>query len=343
MDVAKLAGVAPATAARVLGDYGSVSPAVREKVLEAAATLRYRPNRVARSMVTGLTQTLGVVIANIQDEFFSRIVRGIADAAREIRFDVVLMNSDEDVDEEARAVRALIEKQVDGLIVAPAATGPADHLAEVRESGMPMVLLDRNVEGLDVDAVLIDGVKAAHAAVSYLLEMGHHRIAVVTDVPEGTEIPRTHDPTRDVVTMGARLGGYLNALDRAGVEVDDDLIAHAAPTVEGAREATHALLDRNTPSAIFTTDDIMTLGVLEGLQERAVEVPERMSLFGFDDLEWTKVACPPLSVVSQPMYDLGLTAARSLLARIHGLDEAPRTHVLPTHLVHRASVGPPAR
>ena len=184
LDVARLAGVAPATAARVLGNYGSVSSAARERVLKAAATLRYRPNRVARSMVTGLTQTLGVVIANIEDEFFSRIVRGIADAARVAGFQVMLMNSDEDVDEESRAVHALMERQVDGLIVAPASARTPEHLLEVRESGMPIVLLDRTLDGLDADAVVIDGFEAAADVVNYLIELGHRRIAIITDVPD---------------------------------------------------------------------------------------------------------------------------------------------------------------
>ena len=341
LDVAKLAGVAPATAARVLGNYGSVSPAVRERVLEAAASIRYRPNRVARSMVTGLTQTIGVVIANIEDEFFSRIVRGIADAARVAGSDVIIMNSDEDVEEEGRAVRALMEKQVDGLIVSPASAQIPEHLVEVRDFGMPIVLLDRNLEGLDADAVVTDGAHAAQTAGNYLIELGHRLIGIITDIPEGTTLPSTLEPPSHIVTTGARLAGYVRALEHAGVALDDRMIGRAAPSVEGARTQIHTLLDRCSPTAILATDNTMTLGVLEGLQERGVEIPAEISFFGFDNLEWTKVACPPLSVVSQPMYDLGSTAARSLLARIHGLDEPPRTHVLPTELVHRASAAPP--
>ncbi len=342
LDVAKLAGVAPATAARVLGDYGSTSPAVRERVLKAATALRYRPNRVARSMATGLTQTLGVVIANIEDEFFSRMVRGISDAARTDGFDVILMNSDEDVGEEGRAVRALMEKQVDGLIIAPASTAIPEHLLEVRDFGMPIVLLDRNLEGLGADAVVIDGLRAAAAATDYLIGLGHRQIAIVTDVPEGTELPSTIEPQR-AVTTGVRLAGYVRACEQAEIDIDDTMIGRAIPTVEGAREETHSLLDRCLPTAIFATDNSMTLGVLEGLQERKVEIPGEISLFGFDDLEWTKVACPPLSVVSQPIYELGATAARSLLARIGGSDDPARAHVLPTKLVHRASCARPRR
>jgi LacI family transcriptional regulator len=293
-------------------------------------------------MVTGLTQTLGVVIANIEDEFFSRIVRGIADGARSAGFDVMLMNSDEDVEEEGRAVRALMEKQVDGMIVAPASTQIPEHMMEVHESGMPIVLLDRSLDGLDADAVMIDGVEAAESAVRYLIGLGHRRIGIVTDAPPRGELPGMEQGSRGGIRTGAtRLAGYERALERAGIRVDDELIGWAAPTVQGAREQIHALLDRSTPSAIFAIDNTMTLGVLEGMQERKVAIPGDISLFGFDDLEWMKVACPPLSVVSQPMYEMGLTAARSLLARIHGLDEPARSHILPTTLVHRASTARP--
>src|SRR5215471_15590758 len=153
LDVAKKAGVAPATAARVLGNYSSVSPALRERVLNAAEQLGYRPNRLARSMVTGLTQTIGVVIANIEDQFFARLVRGIADEARESGVQLILANSDEDVDEERSVVQLLTERQVDGLIVASCATEAFDHLADLPAYGLPFVLLDRQIEGIDVDTV----------------------------------------------------------------------------------------------------------------------------------------------------------------------------------------------
>src|SRR5262249_2738040 len=142
LDVAREAGVAPATAARVLGNYSSVSPALRERVLQAAEQLGYRPNRLARSMVTGLTNTLGVVIANIEDQFFARLVRGVADEAREAGFQLVLANSDDDADEERLAVQLLTERQADGLIIAPCAIATVEHLSDLLVYGMPRGLVD---------------------------------------------------------------------------------------------------------------------------------------------------------------------------------------------------------
>src|SRR5713101_8060895 len=216
LDVARAAGVAHATAARVLGNYSSVSPAVRERVLHAAEQLGYRPNRLARSMVTGLTQTIGVVIANIEDQFFARLVRGVADEAREAGFELVLANSDDDVEEERSAVRLLTERQVDGLIVAPCAIDDFDHLAELQLYGMPFVLLDRRIDGLQVDAVLIDGVQAAEEAVGFLLALGHRRIAIVTDVADGAASTVNLGFVGQPPTVAARLAGYLSSLNQAG-------------------------------------------------------------------------------------------------------------------------------
>lgn len=340
LDVAKAAGVAPATAARVLGNYGSTSAHARERVIEAAASLGYRPNRLARSMATGLTQTIGVVIANIEDEFFSRMVRGITDVARAAGSEVVLMNSGEDEDEERHAVRTLMERQVDGLIIAPASIRAPDHLLEVRDSRKPLVLVDRNLAGVNADAVVIDGYRAAQSATEYLIGLGHRRIAIVTDVPEGVEAASSSGPGA-ADTAGVRLAGFLGAMERAGIEVGEPSVARSAASIDGARRETHALLERWPPSAIFATDNSMTMGALQALQEERVEIPAQISLFGFDDLEWTKVTHPPLSVVSQPIHDLGATAARCLLLRIDGSEDQVRTHILPTTLIHRGSVTRP--
>jgi LacI family transcriptional regulator len=288
-------------------------------------------------MVTGVTQTLGVVIANIEDQFFARLVRGVADEARSAGFELVLANSDEDLNEERSAVQMLTEKQVDGLIIAPSDVGESAHLADLNSAGMPIVLLDRKIEALEVDAVLIDGVRAAEEAVGHLLKLGHRRIAIITDVAEGTSAA-THP-----LSVGARLEGYVRSLDRYGVQNDQTLVRRANPTLQGAYEQTLALLASGEPvSAIFTTDNTMTLGALEALQSRSVRIPDEVSLFGFDDLEWTKVTSPPLSVVAQPITELGATAARALLARIADPGRPTETFVLHTTLVHRASTGPPA-
>jgi LacI family transcriptional regulator len=341
-DVARLAGVGFATAARTLGGYGSVSREVRERVMLAASSIGYRPNRLARSMATGTSRTVGVVVADIENQFFARIVRGISDQSRSAGFEVVLVNSDESASEERTAVATLVEKQVDGLIVAPAAVDDYGHLAELRELGMPIVLLDRNIPELAADAVVINGIEATEAATSYLIGLGHSRIAIVTDVPPHTMLPRDFAPPHFTATAGARLAGFHRALDRANLVAVDGLVRRASPTVAGAYRETIALLDLATPpTAIFTTDNVMTLGAFEALRDRGVRIPGDVSLFGFDDLDWSRIVDPPLSVVSQPVYELGATAARTLLARIEGQAGREQVHVLPTELIHRRSTRRP--
>ncbi len=337
-DVAKAASVGFATAARTLGGYGSVSPEVRGRVLLAAATLGYRPNRLARSMATGTSRTLGVVVADIENQFFARIVRGISDVARPAGFEVILVNSDEKANEERVAVRMLAEKQVDGIIVAPAAVNDFGHLSELQDSGLPIVLLDRNIPQLAADAVVIDGMNAAEEATDHLIALGHRRIAIVTDVLSETPIPRDFRPPASVATAGIRLAGFLKALHRAGLAVDELLVRRASPTIAGAYSEAGALMDLTSPpTAIFTTDNVMTLGAFEALQDREIRIPQDLSFFGFDDLDWTRIVHPPLSVVAQPVYELGATAAQTLLGRIEGRAGSAQVRVLPTQLVHRGS------
>lgn len=347
--MAKLAGVAPATAARVLGGYGFASADVRERVLRAAATLKYRPNRLAQSMVTGSTQTIGVVIADIENPFFALAVRGISDEINAVgSFDVILANSDEDVAKERAAVHTMLEKQVDGLIVAPASAECFEHLADMRELNRPLVLLDRNILALGTDAVFVDGFSAAKEATSLLIQLGHRRIGVITDTPamapslrpgpmaDGSPSTR---PLLENQTWGSRLAGYLTAHEEAGLTISDNLVRYAAPTAEAAAEQTAVLLDLPaSPTAIFTTDNVMTLGAFEALQDRQVDVPGSVSLLGFDDLRWTRIVQPRISVLAQPVHELGKTAARLLIDRLRGSEEQPQVTALPTTLVWRESV-----
>jgi LacI family transcriptional regulator len=205
------------------------------------------------------------------------------------------------------------------------------------------VLLDRNLPGLGSDAVIVDGLQAGRDAIAHLIELGHERIAVVTDVPTDDAL---HDPSaaiesvRNRGTAAMRLVGYVAAMRHAGLPVDASLVRRAPPTAAGAREATGALLDSTgRPTAVFATDNVMTLGAFMAFQDRGVIIPTECSLFGFDDPEWARIVRPPLTVVEQPVYDLGAAAARLLISRINGDDRPAQTLVLPARLVIRESTG----
>jgi LacI family transcriptional regulator len=327
-DVAALAGVSVATASRALGGYGSSSPEVRKKVAAAAAKLGYRRNSLARSMITGTTHTLGLVVADIENPFFARAARGVADVAHRAGYEVLLVNSDEDPSTEHAAVRTLGEKQVDGLIIAPASADGVSHLSDLIGRGTPVVQLDRVLPGIVGDAVVVDNEAAGRRAVEHLAGLGHRRIALLTS--QGL-----------IHTNQARLAGYLAGLEAAGIPVSDELIRMAQYRREAAVAETMAVLALHDPAtAIFTTDNTMSLGAVEGAQRAGRAVPDELSIVGFDDLEWTTIIRPPLTVMAQPVYELGAAAATRLLERLAGDDSPARVITLATSFIVRGSTGP---
>ena len=343
-DVAAAAGVSRATAARALGGYGSVSEDARALVEAAAESLGYYPNTLARSMITGATHTIGVVVADIELSFFARAVRGIADASKAQGFEVILANSDEDLAMERAAIGVLLEKRVDGLIVAPAAPDNAGHLADLVRRGIPLVLLDRGAPGIPADAIVVDNVRAAHNVVSHLVRLGHRRIAIISENPKRLSVSQLADAAfgpGDALTSTLRLSGWASALRSVGLPLSDDLLLTTAYNREQAAAATAAALaTEDPPSAIFSVDETMTLGAVDAITALGLRMPTDISLVAFDDLQWSTLVQPPLTVVSQPVYQLGMTATERLLGRIAGDERPPETIVLDTNFVLRGSTGP---
>lgn len=340
-DVARAAQVSKAAAARALGDYGSVSPAMKLKILEAARRLDYRPNELARTMATGRSGTIGVVVGDIENPFFGLAVRGISDCARESGCDVILSNSGEDVAAERAAASVLMAKRVDGLIVAPAAMHDKAHLLDVLAQGCPLVLLDREVPGLSVDVALVDDKTAAQAATQFLIEAGHRRIAYIT----ATAASDVHysDPTQiALTTVLNRIAGILEACLRAGVPEPERYIRLGAtdtPTSQTILTDLLTMLDR--PSAIIASDSKIALEVFRAAKSLGLSVPRQLSLVTFDDADWTSAISPAVTVVAQPSYQLGFEAARMLIDRIGGARTEPRRCMLEATLIRRESVAAP--
>ena len=344
-DVARQAGVSTATAARALGNYGSVSAKSRLKVEAAAAELGYRANGLARSMITGTTNTLGVVLSDIENPFFSRVLRGITDTAHHAGFEVVLINTDEQVDVERSAVRVLTEKRVDGLLVCPTDGAQIDHLRDAVVGGTPLVLVDRRLKGLDADSVEVDNRAAARRATEYLIGLGHERIALITGIEDamaGRFRPELVGIESAMVnTTAGRAAGYRDALRAAGLAIDLDYV-----TLQGFRQvdairATHRLLELAVPpTALLALDSTLALGALQAIREAGLACPEDISVIGFDDADWTEALTPPLTVVAQPVQRIGSEACTLLLQRIRGDQREPVHKVLRTSLVERGSVSP---
>jgi LacI family transcriptional regulator len=325
-----------------------VSEKARTSVVAAAGRLGYRPNGLARSMITGATQTLGVLVPDIENPFFSRSLRGIADVAHERGYEVLLVNTDEDVEIEQKALGVLTERRVDGLVVAPTDVSDRGAMQAVVDTGTPIVFIDRSVPGVPADVVGIDNRGAAREATERLLRVGHEHIALLTGAPEELQAKLSKPGLRGVerlaaTTVGTRAAGYRDALLAAGVQPRADLVSAEGFRRDDAAAATRRLLQLpSPPTAILALDSLLALGALQGLRELGVRCPADVSLVSFDDADWADVVSPPLSVMSQPVYEIGAEAGRLLLDRIAEPGRRPVHRKLRTRFIERESVAAPA-
>ncbi len=344
-EVAAEAGVGKATAARTLGNYGAVSPAARARVLAAAEKLGYRPNSLARSMTTGITQTIGVIVADVGNPFFAGVMRGIADACEATDYTAIVMSTDEKLATERAAVGVLIDKQVDALIIASAALRPNEttHILEAMSRRIPVVLIDRKVRGLDLDAVVIDNRESARDAVRQFIEFGHRRIAFVWGPALRDALP----DRRRLLVSGEnwlwseteRLRGYVDALDEAGIPLDPALVSTCAHNEEATVGAVGEMLGMpDPPTAVLTTETDAMVGTLRAIRAAGLRHPRDISVIGFDDSSWASVIEPPLTMIAQPMLELGRAAAQHAFARISGDDGDAVIETIPSTFVSRASV-----
>jgi LacI family transcriptional regulator len=329
-DVARLAEVSPSTVSRVLNGKQTVDAELAERVRAAARALDYRPNAVARNLRRSRTNLWAVIISDINNPFFTSLVRGVEDVAQHAGHSVVLCNSDEDPDKEARYIAAVLAEQMAGVIISP--TNRAGNLQQLLAAKAPVVTIDRQVRGAAVDAVLVDNEHGAQLATEHLIEQGFQRIACVTG-------------PRRVSTATARLRGYRAALRAAGRADDADLVRYADFREAGGRRALAELLSAgDRPDAVFVANNLMTTGALEALAEAGVPIPAGMGVVGFDDVPWAGFLQPPLTTVTQPTYELGRTAATLLLDRTTTPDRPPSVVTLPTELhVRGSSRGTPVR
>lgn len=352
IDVAREAGVSKSAAARVLAQKGSASEKTRTKVLEAADRLGYRPNQLARAMKSGTTNIIGIVVPDVAIPFFSAVLRGSADTARAAGFEVLVSNTDNDADIEDRALELLAEQRVDGVIIAPVFQPDPAAITRLCEEGMPIVLLDRRMSGLEhLPLVSVDHVDATERAVQALIDEGHRRIALVTEASQvhSTLKDFTDRPAEDVDLSllrpsAQRLVGYLRALGRAGLDIDERLIIRSGYTTADAQNAVEAFLETGTEAtALHATDAVLSSGAYRALRARNVAIPDDLSFIGFDDQDWTTMVQPAVTVVEQPRQRLGATATTALIGIIRGAAAESRPQMLTAELLVRDSVAAAAR
>jgi LacI family transcriptional regulator len=302
-DVALLAQVSVGTVSNVLNRPDLVTEVTREKVAAAMAELNFHRNASARHLRAGVSSTVGAIVSDVGNPFYTELIRGIEDRLANDDHTLIMCSSDEDPAREARFLRLLTEQGVRGVLITPMDT-TAPRLAELRGLGIPSVLIDADVPGQA--CVGVDNVHGGREAVTHLLQMGHRRIAYLSAGPE-------------LQTSQQRGQGAIEAVTAAGLDPDEVLQIVQLPEfgARGAQRATATLLDSDRPpTAVFTINDIAALGVLREARLRGIRVPEDLALVGYDDLFLAAELMVPLSSVRQPMREMGWAAADLLLAGV---------------------------
>lgn len=303
--IAQKAEVSPSTVSRVLGGYPGVREKTRKKVLKVVKESNYEVNAIARHLRQRKTYSIGVVVSNVLSPFYSVIAKSIEDVASKAGYSVILCNGDENPEKELKYLRVLISKRVDGIILVPTGYN-ANYIKWLIDSGNKIILLDRMIKGISCDSVIVDNEIGAYKATEHLIEQSYRKIALIDGYPNRT-------------TGEERMKGYLNALQKAGIRKDDDIIKFGDFKKESGIKLTKQLLClKKRPEAIFTANLDMTLGAVIAIKEMGLKIPDEIGIIGFDDSDWAAIMDPPLSVVSQPTYSLGSTAAELLLKKIKG-------------------------
>ena len=342
-DVAARAGVSTATVSRVLAGIGRARPETRDRVLEAARTLGYRPSEVARSLQRRSTQTLGLVITDIENPYFPQLVRAVEDAARAAGYAVLLCNAADDPEREAFYLDLLADRRVDGLIIAASSLGDR-HGEWLAAPPVPVVLVNTAAPDVGLPAILSDNELGGRLAAAHLLDLGHRRFGYLMPPPRNVDAP-------------ARVQGIRMALVEAGLDPDGLVVGHGSALIDGGEAASGQILERAPETtASLAYNDLMAIGALRALRAAGRRVPDDVSVVGFDDVALATIVDPPLTTIVQRTEAMGRWAVERLLGGLEatgtgsggtngsgGRDAAPPVR-LPVSLEIRGSSGPaPAR
>lgn len=321
-DVAQRAGVSVASVSRVLAGQHVVGEEIRRRVLDAVKALDYRPDLAARRLRSRRTDTIGLVVSDIRNPFFTEVSRAVEDVAYQHRMRLILCNTDEDPEREATCLELMRDENVSGVILSPSLRLLDGFRAE--DYSFPLVLVDRCQPDTAADAVLIDNFEAARVLTAHVLDGGYRRIAFLHGAASATGYQR-----RD---------GYAAAMAARGLTPE---AVGVPPVADRSRELSRSLLARpERPQALLASSGLILLGIIEALRETGLRVPRDVAVAGFDDLPWTGLVEPGVTVIAQPTHELGRQAAELLLSRIAGPDRPHRRLVLRGELVVRGSSVP---
>ncbi len=324
-DVAEAAGVSRSTASRALTGNGYVAPAVRDRVRKAARTLGYVADATARHLRQQASQSIGVLVSDLRNDFYASLASGIGQQARARHYTMMLADDNGSPDAEAEATEALVALRVAGVIVTPVSADVTRYLARHR---IPVVEVDRQFAPGECDAVVVDNQTAARQVTAELLRLGHRRIALVIDEMHWT-------------TGRNRSDGYRAAFLDAGLTVDPSLVVSAGWDVGGAQRETQQLLSlRDRPTAVFAANNVLAQGVWRAAADCGLAIPDDLSLVAFDDAPWMSMVRPGITTVAQDAAAMGQAAVTQLLERLESPDAPARTVMLAASVRQRGSTSP---
>lgn len=326
-DVAEHAGVSISTASRILDNKGRTSAANREAVLAAAKLLNYRPNALAKSLKSGATHMIALIIPDIQNPYLPQIVRGAEDEARSNGYCMILCNTDESINVEQECISVLRNRWIDGIIVSSMQQN-SDHLRALLDDSFPLVLIARFF-GDNFDAVGIDNAAAVYNAIQYLHQLGNRRIAIALG-------------NTALNVYADRFAGYQHAIKDIGQPYDEQYILREKDGPESIIEQTVKLCSsENCPDAVLATNDTKALAVMRGLSICGKHIPEDVAVMGIDDIFFDKLVSPSLTTIHQPLYEIGKKAVQKLLAQIeanrNGQEYIRSIELLRTTIIERES------
>ncbi|MHB1650948.1 MAG: LacI family DNA-binding transcriptional regulator [Desulfitobacteriaceae bacterium] len=324
-DVAKLAKVSISTVSRVLNNASYVSEESKNKVLDAVEKLNFKKNMVAAALMKKQTSTFGLIIPDIKNLFYANITRGVEDVANELGFNVILCNTDYDMHKERMYIDFLLQKGIDGIIFSTPEIRDK-NVKDLIESNpqLPVVILGSKVEGVIADEILVDNFEGGYLSTKHLLELGHQRIGFVSG-------------GRYTLATIERQKGYERALKDNGVQITSELIIMDEFKANSGYKNALKLLSKDRPTAIFAGNDLIAVGVYRAARELGLNIPEDLSVVGFDDTEYAQILTPMLTTIHSPIQEMGSRAMRFAIMNLQGKKTAKETVVFRPTLVKRES------
>ncbi len=323
-DVAERAGLSVSTVSHVINNTRAVSDESRQRVMSAMEELDYKPNALARSLRRRKTNTLGMIVPDSANPFFAEVARAIEDTSFAQNYSIILCNSEGDLEKQQAYTNVLIENRVAGILFVAAGIS-TELVNDLEQRRVPLVVVDREVPGVEVDTVMTNHAQGGYLATQHLIELGHRRIACIAGNSE-------------VSPSAERLTGYRRALEDNNLAYDERLVVKGDFQYESGYEATkHLLALEVPPSAFFACNDLMAVGCISAARELGLRVPQDISVVGFDNVRLASFTNPPLTTVAQPIFEIGALATKMLLERMLDLDAPPRFKRLDTVLHIRRS------